>query len=85
MPALIEVGQEWVPGGAEDALLAEAAALVADATDGAEQFAETLALVTEGVRVRGTPAQQVRRARERDPRRAKFIRNAPKNIVVPNR
>ncbi len=85
VPALIEVGQEWVPGGAEDALLAEAAALVADATDGAEQFAETLALVTEGVRVRGTPAQQVRRARERDPRRAKFIRNAPKNIVVPNR
>jgi len=32
VPALIEVGREWVAGGAEDALLAEAAALIEEAT-----------------------------------------------------
>jgi len=32
VPALLEVGREWVAGGAEDALLAEAAALIAEAT-----------------------------------------------------
>ncbi|HYF08346.1 MAG TPA: helicase-related protein, partial [Acetobacteraceae bacterium] len=95
VPALIEEGREWVAGGAEDALLAEAAALVADATDGAERFAETLAQVTEGIRLRGepgqgvarsqrgarkggadTPAARLARAREADPRRARFIRAA---------
>ncbi len=40
VPALIEQGREWVPGGAEEALLAEAAALVAEATQGAESFSE---------------------------------------------
>ena len=52
VPALIEEGREWVAGGAEDALLAEAAALVEDVTDGAEIFSGLLADVTEGVRVR---------------------------------
>jgi len=42
VPALIEEGREWVSGGAEDALLAEAAALVEEATDGQEHFFETL-------------------------------------------
>lgn len=52
VPALIEEGREWVAGGAEDALLAEAAALVEEATEGADLFNEMLAEVTEGVRVR---------------------------------
>src|SRR3712207_3550039 len=50
VPALIEEGREWVSGGAEEALLAEAAALVDEVTDGAEMFNEVLAEVTEGVR-----------------------------------
>jgi DNA ligase-associated metallophosphoesterase len=67
VPALIEEGREWVAGGAEDALLAEAAALVADATDGAEIFSEVLANVTEGIRP----------ARDRDrPRRPRKIEEA---------
>jgi ATP-dependent Lhr-like helicase len=49
VPALIEQGREWVPGGAEDALLAEAAALVEEATGGVEAFSELLAEVTENV------------------------------------
>ena len=94
VPALIEEGREWVAGGAEDALLAEAAALVSDATDGAERFADKLADITEGIRVRGEPGQgrargqrgarkpgdgaaaRIARAREADPRRARFIRQA---------
>ena len=65
-----------------------------EATDGAERFAETLAEVTEGFRVRGEPGQgrarsqrgarkpadgasaRIARAREADPRRARFIRQA---------
>lgn len=38
VPALIEYGREWVSGDAQDALLAEAAALVDEATDGAESY-----------------------------------------------
>jgi ATP-dependent Lhr-like helicase len=38
VPAMLEIGREWVAGDAEDALLAEAAALVHDATDGAESY-----------------------------------------------
>ena len=67
VPALIEEGREWVAGGAEDALLAEAAALVEDVTDGAEVFSGLLADVTEGVRVR---AGVVDKPRHRDRRRA---------------
>ncbi|WP_198370428.1 ligase-associated DNA damage response DEXH box helicase [Roseomonas rosulenta] len=74
VPALIEEGREWVAGGAEDALLAEAAALVADATDGAEHFAETLAEVTDPLPVRGTSV-----ARER--RRSKWRRAAPRMVT----
>jgi ATP-dependent Lhr-like helicase len=53
VPALIEEGREWVAGGTEDAMLAEAAALVNDATDGAEAFNETLAELTDELTVRG--------------------------------
>jgi ATP-dependent Lhr-like helicase len=74
VPALIEEGREWVAGGAEDALLAEAAALVADATDGAEHFAETLAEVTDTLPVRGTSVA-------RDRRRSKLRRSAPKMVT----
>jgi ATP-dependent Lhr-like helicase len=38
VPALIEEGREWVSGTAEDALLAEAVALVDEATEGEESF-----------------------------------------------
>jgi ATP-dependent Lhr-like helicase len=74
VPALIEEGREWVAGGAEDALLAEAASLVEDATDGAEHFSEMLADVTEGVPVRGTSVA-------RDKRRSKWRRAAPKMVT----
>ncbi|MFC0407580.1 ligase-associated DNA damage response DEXH box helicase [Roseomonas elaeocarpi] len=77
VPALIEEGREWVAGGAEDALLAEAAALVEEATDGAEHFAEVLSDVTEGVRVR---AGVVDRPRHRD-RGRRVSRAAPKAAV----
>ncbi len=81
VPALIEEGREWVAGGAEDALLAEAAALVNEATDGAERFADILADVTEGIRVRaGTGDKPRRRDRRMPPRR--FIRSAPKGLTA---
>ncbi len=75
VPALIEEGREWVAGGAEDALLAEAASLVADATDGAEHFAETLAEITDPMPVRGGTSI----AREK--RRSKWRRAAPKMVT----
>ncbi|MBR0682360.1 ligase-associated DNA damage response DEXH box helicase [Roseomonas eburnea] len=78
VPALIEEGREWVPGGAEDALLAEAAALVEEATDGAEHFTEALAEVTESIPVRGT---SIARAKARDRRRSRHIRGAPKMVT----
>ena len=65
VPALIEEGREWVAGGAEDALLAEAAALVDEATGGEEVFAETLAAGDgrrAGPRRRGGPAAPCREA-----------------------
>ena len=74
VPALIEEGREWVAGGAEDALLAEAAALVAEATDGAEEFGETLAEMTDGIITRGASA----RSKPREARRSRFIRSAPR-------
>jgi len=70
VPALIEEGREWVAGGAEDALLAEAASLVHDATDGADRFNELLAEVTEG--------HDSRPARETRQRRNRFVRHAPR-------
>ncbi|MFC7473675.1 ligase-associated DNA damage response DEXH box helicase [Dankookia sp. GCM10030260] len=79
VPALIEEGREWVAGGAEDALLAEAAALVDEVTDGDEIFAGLLADVTEGVRVR---AGVVDTPRHRDrPRRNRYVRSAPKRVT----
>jgi ATP-dependent Lhr-like helicase len=77
VPALIEEGREWVAGGAEDALLAEAAALVDEATGGTEHFADVLAEVTEGVRVRSGVVDRPRRQdRKRRPPPRRFIRSA---------
>ena len=67
VPSLIEIGREWVAGGAEDALLAEAAAMVAEVTDGAESFIET-------------PGEPVEEVAPR-PRRSRFIRHAPKGLA----
>ncbi|MEO3470444.1 ligase-associated DNA damage response DEXH box helicase [Roseomonas sp. CAU 1739] len=74
VPALIEEGREWVAGGAEDALLAEAAALVEEATDGADHFSETLAGMTDNLPVRGTSVPRERR-------RSRHIRSAPKMVT----
>jgi len=74
VPALIEEGREWVAGGAEDALLAEAAALVAEATDGAEEFGETLAEMTDGITTRGASV----RPRPREAGKSRFIRATPR-------
>jgi ATP-dependent Lhr-like helicase len=79
VPALVEEGREWVPGGARDALLAEAAALVADATDGAEAFDEALDNALDDVTIRpqlDRPRHQVADARAK--RRSRFIRTAPR-------
>jgi ATP-dependent Lhr-like helicase len=79
VPALVEEGREWVPGGARDALLAEAAALVAEATGGAEIFDEALDDALEGVTIRAQmdrPRHKVVEARRQ--RRSRFIRNAPR-------
>ena len=81
VPALIEEGREWVAGGAEDALLAEAAALVEDVTDGAEAFAGLLAEVTEGVRVRAGVVDKPRHRRPDRPRRNRYVRSAPKSVT----
>jgi ATP-dependent Lhr-like helicase len=72
VPAMIEEGREWVAGGAEDALLAEAAALVDEATGGLDRFMETLASVTEEFPVRGD--------RDRPKRHNRFVRSAPKSL-----
>ncbi|MGG5807768.1 ligase-associated DNA damage response DEXH box helicase [Falsiroseomonas sp. CW058] len=88
VPALIEEGREWVAGGAEEALLAEAAALVEDATEGLDHFEEVLAAVTEGVRARGD-RDRVRRPRPQDEararagRNARFVRSAPRGLTTP--
>jgi ATP-dependent Lhr-like helicase len=79
VPALVEEGREWVPGGARDALLAEAAALVAEATDGAEVFDEALDSALDDVTIRAQmdrPRHQVVEARKQ--RRSRYVRNAPR-------
>jgi ATP-dependent Lhr-like helicase len=76
VPALIEEGREWVSGGAEDALLAEAASLVEDATLGEDIFEGGLGTVAEHLPARPTP-------RPRDAKRYnRFVRNAPKSLGV---
>jgi len=72
VPALIEEGRTCVAGGAEYALLADAASLVLDATDGAESFNEVLAEVTEA------HPPRARRDTPAKPRHNRFIRSAPK-------
>jgi len=64
VPALIEEGREWVAGSAEDALLAEAEALVEEATEGADHFTGTLGLEML------SPGASPRPPRERGPRRS---------------
>jgi ATP-dependent Lhr-like helicase len=77
VPALIEQGHEWVAGGAEDALLAEAEALVADATDGEEHFAGMLAEITEGVRI---STRDMDRPVHKRQRRGRASRIVPKSL-----
>jgi ATP-dependent Lhr-like helicase len=72
VPALIEEGREWVAGGAEESLLAEAAALVEEVTGGAESYDGLLSDVGEQ-----TPDAPAPRRR---PRHARFIRHAPKGL-----
>jgi ATP-dependent Lhr-like helicase len=72
VPVMIEEGREWVAGGAQDALLAEAAALVDEATGGLDAFMETLANVTAEFPVRGD--------RDRPKRHNRFVRSAPKSL-----
>ncbi len=68
VPALIEEGREWVAGGAEDALLAEAVALVEEATGGEDHFTGDLGLEA----LSGPPPPP----REHRPRRARPTRRA---------
>ncbi len=77
VPALLEEGRTWVAGGAEDALLAEAAALVAEVTDGDEVFSGLLADVTEGVRVRAGVVDKPR-GRGGRTRRDRPVRGVPR-------
>jgi ATP-dependent Lhr-like helicase len=79
VPALIEEGREWVAGGAEDALLAEAEALVNEVTNGAEIFSGLLADVTEAVRVRPGVVDKPRH-RDARPRRNRHVRSAPRSL-----
>jgi ATP-dependent Lhr-like helicase len=71
VPALIEEGREWVGGGGEEALLAEAAALVAEATGKPEPVVERLAELAEilpapgPASARRKPASRWRRAAPR--------------------
>jgi len=84
VPSLIEKGREWVAGGAEDALLAEAAALVEEATGGAESFGELLAEFTDHIPARG---DRDRPRRPRDARlragASRFPMRAPKGLIAP--
>jgi ATP-dependent Lhr-like helicase len=84
VPALIEEGREWVAGGAEDALLAEAAAMVEEVTEGAELFSETLAELTDHIPARGD-RDRVRRPRDRarDSRSRRLPWKAPKGLASP--
>ncbi len=68
VPALLEIGHERVSGGAEDAMLAEAIALVEEATEGADSFSGQLGL---GDLIEDRPAgPPIDRTRRRQPRRA---------------
>jgi ATP-dependent Lhr-like helicase len=83
VPALIEEGREWVAGGAEDSLLAEAAAMVEEATGGTEAFSEVLAEITDPIPARGDrdrPRRPSQRA-DRKSRGGRFIRSAPKGLT----
>jgi ATP-dependent Lhr-like helicase len=84
VPSLIEKGREWVAGGAEDALLAEAAAMVEEVTEGAERFSEALADLTDHIPARGD-RDRVRRPRDRarDNRGRRLPWKAPKGLATP--
>jgi ATP-dependent Lhr-like helicase len=69
VPALIEEGREWVKGAAAEALLAEAAALVAEATGGDEAFNDPPATVAALLPDPPPPARFNR-----------FVRHAPKTL-----
>ncbi|WP_237182292.1 ligase-associated DNA damage response DEXH box helicase [Roseomonas marmotae] len=71
VPALIEEGREWVSGSAEDALLAEAVALVDEATGGEESFTGDLGL--DALPPVPPPPREAR------PRKARFIRHMRRN------
>ncbi|HYZ33932.1 MAG TPA: ligase-associated DNA damage response DEXH box helicase, partial [Crenalkalicoccus sp.] len=81
VPALIEEGREWVAGGAEDALLAEAAALVEEVTGGAEAFAGILAEVTDGVRLHPRDVDRPRHQRRARRPGGRYVRSAPKGLA----
>ncbi|RKK03559.1 ligase-associated DNA damage response DEXH box helicase [Pseudoroseomonas wenyumeiae] len=66
VPALIEEGREWVSGSAEDALLAEAVALVEEATGGEDSFTGDL---TDGTPEASAP-------KEHPPRQSRSMRLA---------
>ncbi|MBC9177549.1 ligase-associated DNA damage response DEXH box helicase [Roseomonas ludipueritiae] len=73
VPALIEEGREWVSGSAEDALLAEAVALVEEATGGEDSFTGEIA--------EEAPTPPPPRAEERPPRKSRsmhFARRRPR-------
>jgi ATP-dependent Lhr-like helicase len=71
VPALIEEGREWVSGTAEDALLAEATSLVADATWGEDSFSGEISDGTP------EPAPPPERA-PRQSRSMRFARRRPR-------
>jgi ATP-dependent Lhr-like helicase len=81
VPALIEEGREWVAGGAQDALLAEAAALIDEVSDGAEAFNELLSDAMDGIRIHGD-RDRSRHATLEARRKAggRFVRHAPKSL-----
>ena len=67
-----------------DIELAEAEALVADATLGTDAFNEVLATVTEAIPPRGD-RDRARRPRDKKARYNRFVRSAPKNLGSPDR
>jgi ATP-dependent Lhr-like helicase len=75
VPALIEIGHEWVAGGAEESVLAEAIALVEEATEGADTFSGELGL---GDLAEDNPAPA---PRHRERKKSRFHRKVPKEAV----
>ena len=75
MPALIEIGHEWVAGGAEESVLAEAIALVDEATEGGDTFSGELGL---GDLAEDAPAPP---PRHRERRKSRFHRKVPKEAM----